>query len=294
MLAVSIGLAAAAGLPACSDAEGDGSPRGAPAGASVERGAGATNGSARVRVDGRGVTLQARSAPRRDLLEKLARELDFELVAPDVGNEPITAEADGLPLEAVVPRLLPDRSYRLDFALDVAAGAHRVSRLEVAALGERSRPPGSSLATGADRPAPQVVRSKPGRTPRGSNGVDWKELLLRLDDADHEERIDALREIDPNGEGLPLITDRLARDPNPEVRIAAAEVLEEGETLSAVDALVFALDDPDPEVVLAAIAALELTDDVTVVNDLALLLDHPNGAIREAAFDAIEYIQWDE
>ena len=114
--------------------------------------------------------------------------------------------------------------------------------------------------------------------------------MLRLDDADAEERIDALNEIDPNGEGLALVVDRLTRDPDPRVRAAAAANLEDADTLAGVDALVGALSDPDPQVVLAAIDALEFTEDYTVVEDLRPLQNHPDPSIRDAAREAICFI----
>lgn len=249
-----------------------------------------------MRLEGRRITLHASAAPRRGLLEMLARELDFELAAPDVGSEPVTTDVEGVRLDELVPQLLPDRAFRIDYRLDPAGGPHRVARLEVAPLGAVTPPrpavpeaPPEPQLAGAG-PDPDEAPVEPAASP---DAIDWKELLLRLDDADADERIDALEEIDPDGEGLALIADRLARDPDPRVRAVAAEQLEFADTLAAVDALVLALSDPDREVVLAAIDALELTDDRTVVRELELLLDHPDEEIREAARDAREFILMD-
>lgn len=253
-------------------------------------------GSVRLRVSDTGVTLHASSAPRRDLLETLARELGFELQAGDVGNEPVSAHADAAPLEVVLPQLLPDRSYRLDYRLDAASRTHRVARLEIAQRAAELPEPTLPIDP-ADPAEPEPGTELAERTreaPEDAGDVDWKSLLLRLDDADAEERIEALLEIDPGGEGLTLIADRLSRDPDPRVRAVAATKLEMSETLAAVDALVLALGDPDRRVVLAAIDALEFTDDVTVVNDLSPLLQHPDTEIREAAFDAIDFILADD
>ena len=118
----------------------------------------------------------------------------------------------------------------------------------------------------------------------------WNAVVLLLDDADAAERIEALERIDPQGEGLPLIIERLAQDPDPRVRSAAAEKLEFVDTLTGVDALVGALNDPDKQVVLAAIDALEFTDDYSVTEDLVPLLQHPDADVREAAAEAIDFI----
>jgi hypothetical protein len=275
------------------------SPPTAPAGPAV----GATPlraGRTRLRVHEGLVTLHANATPRAGLLQSLSSQLDFELDAPGIGSEPITIQIEAAPMSEVLPKLLPDRAYRAEYRVDPAWRGHRLARLEIA-------PPGTaSLSSGAQSgaqahvaaletsPTSDHASSRPGRGP-GSGGaapepVDWKSLIARLDDADPDERIEALREIDPDGEGLTLITDRLARDPDPLVRLVAAEKLDFAETLSAVDALVLALNDPDPRVVLAAIDALEFSDDVSVVEDIRPVLTHPDEEVREAAADAIDFI----
>jgi hypothetical protein len=257
------------------------------------------DGQIRLRIAGDRITLHASAAPRLGLLESLARELDFALVTHELGNDPVSIRVDGLPLSELLSELLPGRSFRVDHGVDLARGGHRVVRVEVwgpdgeppptaddddAAEGLASEPTGA----GADTPDAPDTAEQP--APEDPERVDWKELLVRLDDADAEERLEALGEIDPDGEGLTLVMDRLARDPDPRVRAAAAEKLEFADTLAAVDALVLALNDPETSVVLAAIDALEFSEDPTVVADLALLLDHPDPEVREAAQDAIEFI----
>ncbi len=247
-------------------------------------------GQIRLRVDGDRITLHASEAPRRALLEMLAHELGFALIATQLDNEAVTVRADAQRLPAILPGLLADRPYRLDYQLDPVAGRHTIARLEVGSPGDAGFDPTQAEGNAGDA-ALVVVRpdARPARDEDAAR-VDWKELLLRLDDSDAEERMEALADIDSEGEGLALITDRLARDPDPRVRAAAAEQLEFADNLAAVDALVLALGDPDRNVVLAAIDALELTEDATVVEDLALLLEHPDPEIREAAQEAIPFI----
>jgi hypothetical protein len=260
------------------------------------------HGEVRLRVLDDRITLLANAAPRRPLLEVLALRLGFELDAADLGDEPVTVELRRGALEDALPALLADRAYRLDYRYDAAASRHRIARLAVAApgaqapsgpgeRGAREGPAPSPPSPPRTEPEPELAAGEPPPAPPESEPeVDWKELVARLDDADADERIEALEEIDPDGEGLPLIVDRLARDPDPRVRIVAAEKLELSDSLASVDALVGALGDPDRDVVLAAIDALELTDDDTVTQDLGLLLDHPDAAIRRAAREAIDFI----
>lgn len=295
-LALPLALALACGESRAPQAP---SPSEAPAPASETATPSPQAGGVRMRLDGQRITLHASGAPRRGLLEMLARELDFELVAPDLGSEPVSADVEDMDFAELVPRLLPDRAFRIDYRLDAVGGPHRVARLEVAPLGASVPPrpaPPTTPTPGADdrlagEPAPEPGPDAAEEPDESPEAVDWKQLLLRLDDADADERIDALEEIDPDGEGLALIADRLARDPDPRVRVVAAEQLEFADTLAAVDALVLALSDPDRQVVLAAIDALELTDDQTVVNELEQLFDNPDDEIREAARDAVEFIR---
>ncbi len=292
---------AGAAPPATADARADaqaGDPESA-AGSAPEPGP----GSVRLRVDEHGLTLVANATPRRPLLEELAARLHFELVASDLGNEPVSAHVERGRLEDALPQLLADRSYRVDHRYDAVTRRHEVTRLEVAPRGAAvfSAPPPATPAGAPEKPDASggpgrdavagVERADAGpETAPSGDGVDWKALVLRLDDADAEERIDALNEIDPDGDGLALIIDRLTRDPDPRVRAAAAENLEDADTLAGVDALVRALSDPDKQVVLAAIDALEFTEDYTVVENLLPLLNHPDPEIREVTRDAICFI----
>jgi hypothetical protein len=262
-------------------------------------------GQVRFRISDEGLTLLANAAPRRPLLHVLSAELDFELISGDVGIEPVTVRVERSHLRDALPSLLPDRAYRVAYRYNRTTGRHEVARLEIAPSGATAfvAPPdyvvpdfvpdlGSALAI-APSVAGQALLSPPDPEGQPEAEVDWKALVLRLDDADFEERIEALKLIDPEGDGLALITDRLTRDPDPRVRAVAAEKLEFADTLAGVDALIRALHDPDKQVVLAAIDALELTEDYTVTQDLARLLDHPDEEIREAAEDAIDFIEPD-
>ena len=259
-------------------------------------------GQARFQVSDGALTLIANAAPHRPLLAALAEQLDFVLVPGDVGIEPITLRLENVPLPGALAQLLPKRAYRVAYRFDSATRRHQVARLEVApsgatrfvALPDYVVP---KFVPDLGRPAaigPGTTRKEllSPRAPRETSEPEheWDALLLRLDDADATERIAALALIDPQGDGLPLIVERLAQDPDPRVRSAAAEKLEFVDTLTGVDALVSALRDPDKQVVLAAIDALEFSDDYSVTEDLAPLLQHSDSDIREAAAEAIDFI----
>ena len=253
-------------------------------------------GQARLQVSNGALTLIANAAPHGPLLASLAEQLDFILIPGDVGIEPITLRLENVPLPDALAQLLPKRAYRVAYRFDPATGRHHVAHLEVApsgatrfvALPEYVVP---KFVPDIVRPAaiePEVAGAELLSPPASEPA--WNALVLRLDDADAAERIEALALIDPQGDGLPLIVERLLRDPEPTVRSAAAQKLEFVDTLTGVDALVSALGDPNKQVVLAAIDALEFTDDYSVTEDLAPLLQHPDQEIREAAAEAIDFI----
>jgi hypothetical protein len=255
-------------------------------------------GEARLRIDDGAITLQANAAPRRPLLERLSRVLSFELRAPDVGDEPITLEAEEAPLRDLLPLLLPDRPYQVSYRFDPVNVRHEVARLEIGAAGalqmRRAQPSRQQQAAARARsaegePPPPTPRSPQQHEPR----PDWRALMQQLDDSDAEDRVEAIRKIDPEKDGPEVLVERLAADPSPLVRAAAARQLEDSDTLVAVDALIRALSDPDKQVVLDAIDALEFTDDESVADDLAPLFQHPDREIAAAAREAHCFIRWD-
>lgn len=255
-------------------------------------------GEVRLRIDAGAITLRANAAPRRRLLERLSHALSFELAATDVGDEPITLETEAATLRDLLPLLLPDRAYRVDYRFDAVNARHAVARLEIGAAGaSQVRRPQSAPAQQAAAlagpaepdPAPPAARSLQRREPPQA----WSALMQQLDESDAEDRVEAIQKIEPDRDGLGVLIERLAADPSPLVRAAAARQLEDSDTLLAVDALIRALSDPDRRVVLDAIDALEFTDDESVADDLAPLTQHPDREIAEAAIEAQCFIRWD-
>jgi hypothetical protein len=252
-------------------------------------------GGVELYVDGEKVTLLANAAPRLPVLQRLARALGFTLVAPDVFDEPITVNGVDVELRDLLPQLLPDRPYAVAYNYDAVERVHRVARLEIGLLGTVSAPglTASKRATNTVGPLEDVAREKSAprqRRPAPARELSWHKVLEQLDDSDWEERSAAIDQIEPKGEGLAVLVERLANDPHAKVRGAAAEQLGGSDTLLAIDALIAALQDPDKQVVLEAIDALEFTDDETVVKEIAPLQYHKDADIREAAADAVCFI----
>ena len=80
------------------------------------------------------------------------------------------------------------------------------------------------------------------------NEIDW-----RVDHHDPEVRLDAIDMLESQGGTEGALGQILRNDPDPDVRIAAAEALETSESPEAIEVLLSALDDSNPEVVVAAI-----------------------------------------
>jgi len=252
-------------------------------------------GEAELDIGDEGITVLANAAARRPLLERLAWALEFDLDAPDVGDEPITVNAVGVELHELLPLLFPDRPYRVAYRFDPVLRLHLAERLEVGLLGTLRAPGDDAPEAPPTEPAeePVATAAEPGErlpAPKGTPVAEWEATLDQLEDADFTRRVEAIESIEPKGSGLALLVSALARDEHPKVRAAAAEQLEDSETRVAADALIAALQDPDKEVVLAAIDALEFSDDETVANEIRPLEQHGDKEIREAAAEAVCFI----
>jgi len=237
-------------------------------------------------VSGGAVSVDAFEAPRRPLLEALAKRAGFGLEAAPGAWPPLTLRIEAQPLELALPLLVGELEYRAEWTND--DGAHRLTKLVVGA-------PRGALPS-ADAPAlrPGEVGDSLQRAlaeiadeeePR-----DEEDALRDLEAADAETRMRAVLAIEPEGEGLSALIGAIESDPDPRVRAAATVGLEESEEFAALQALVGALDDPNPEVVVEAVDSLEFAGDASVVASLEPLLAHGDARVRKAAADAIRLL----
>jgi hypothetical protein len=270
-------------------------------------------------ADGR-VRVLSNGANRLAVLEQLAEQADFELVTRDLERRALRLRIEDVGLGEALFAMLRGVRYSLEYDFDEDAGSQVLVRLtvgepvETAALEPRPAPPNGERE-------PKRARGEKGRerfeklrervsaaSPEERERLREKhaaraeemepELLDQLEDGDPELRADAVSELPLEGEGeqgeerLERMAQVLKDDPDPRVRMAAAQRLGETDARDAVAPLVGALSDPDREVVLEAIDALEDIDDPSVIPDLEALLQDPDPGIREAAEFAIEYLQW--
>jgi hypothetical protein len=79
------------------------------------------------------------------------------------------------------------------------------------------------------------------------------------------------------------VLDALESDPDPAVRVAAADLLAESQRREAIDGLLRALEDPSTEVVVQALETLSLVGEADIIPWIEPLLDNPDPAISGPA-----------
>lgn len=118
-----------------------------------------------------------------------------------------------------------------------------------------------------------------------------QELRDKLESGYAADRAAAVAQLEPVGTGLFSLLEVLKSDPEPLVRVAAADRLVESDAYSAALGLTLALDDEDPRVVLVAIDSLEERGDPSLIESLVPLEDHRDAEVRRSAARAIRNLE---
>lgn len=311
------GLLALAAI-ACGPEAGDQSDRPAPGGPA----SGAAPGGApalpalppvaelRLERRGRLVTLAANQVALEEILRKLSDELDFELRAelPD-RQRPVSVRRADAGLHALLDELIPGVAYAVESRWDPDSGLRSARRLWVGDAGVRMERQLAALATRAAELAREDEVEEPFEYDEeqeldeedfdrddtsGESGFEdvrpLSDLLRDLDSRDPRLRARAAAAIEPEGRGLDALLNVVERDPDPAVRVAAVERLEDANTYGGVQGLLRALEDRDRRVVIAAMESLEFAGDESNVPELERFLDHPDKGIRRAAREAIDFL----
>ena len=228
-----------------------------------------------------GIVAAANQAPRRRVLESIARETGLVVVAFVEGGDPegrVTLQSRGEPIEVVIARALPGVPY----SIEPLEGGRR-ERLAVV-VGKRDP------ATGRPRPRPAPAPAERRERAAGPPVPDT-EALEQIASRDPEERVEGVEWADvASAAGFAAVVDRLANDPDAAVRAAAAETLGDAD-VGAVPPLLGALGDRDPRVVLAALESLEMLGDASTIPQITPFLEHPDAAVRERAAEVIEFLE---
>jgi hypothetical protein len=263
-------------------------------------------GQSRVWILGGEVTLLANRAPRMQVLKGLAREARFE-VEIHAGGGPtgsVTLRAVEVPVERALARLLGSVPYALHYEADAKGEDARLARV---AFGEPD--PEGEIAGGSERSRvpqpmeedPQIAlrdraRARPDRERAPPDPTRFEERqdedIRNLGDSRAEVRVDAAESIYPDEEGVAALAEIVTDDPEPAVRVAAAETLGQSlEDPNALGALLRALTDPEPEVVITALDGISFIGDHTVIPELEFLREHPNPEVRDATVNAIDWLE---
>jgi hypothetical protein len=246
------------------------------------------------------VTVRSNAASRVAVVLELARAASIDLEIVEIAPDTLTLEIENAELERVLPVLLATIPYRVDYDFDPALGKHVVARLRIGAgeadgvaeiRTERFREP---------TPEPGEVSPSPGRS--GETERDRRGRLVLPDDLPTEvvsglyssnsvTRSEAIAEVDPDGLGLGVLLEYVARDPDPRVRAAAVEQLSMTDTYRGIQGLLGALHDSDPQVVLQAVEALDLLGDESLIPEIRALRNHGDPAVREAVEELLESLE---
>ena len=219
-------------------------------------------------VDGM-VTVDAREAPVRALLEAIARETGLVLEGAEWLTGTITVSFERQPLEEAVPLVLGDRSYALAFEHRGAA-APRPARLRLFESPAPPDPAGDEAAS----PGPADRETLFDQLENGAEPVDRMDAIDALIDRAEPE---AARRI-----GLAAL-----RDPDDGVRRAAIAALALLGGNSAVEQLEPVLADPVGDIREAAVDALGQIGTDRAARGLTAALRDDSDEIRLLAIDAL-------
>jgi aminopeptidase N len=254
-----------------------------------------TEGKAHVEYSDGRVTLRSEGSLRLAVLEQLAAQAGFEIIAGKIDAQPITLQIERAALVDAIALILDGISYTLEYDFDEASETRVIARVKIGdALAHDAVNPSETAATDALRKrdsAPSAAeRARISRAGSASeaNTAEQSELLSELDSSDPEARADAADWIDLEGDALARMIALLKSDPDAEVRATIVDRLGEEISPLTVAALIAAFQDPDTEVVLRAIEALEFDAEPDLIPELKPLLGHSDPDVREAAQDLIE------
>jgi hypothetical protein len=260
-------------------------PESAPAAAAAASAAAAglalpPEGQWEVSFGSEGIVALANQAPRRRVLEAIARETGLVVVAFVEGGDPdgrVTVQSRGEPIEVVLARALSGVAYSVE---PLAGGGRQRLAVVVGKRDAAGRPearPAAPLAESRERPA--------------SAPVSDADALEQLESEDPRERVEGVEWADvASAAGFAAVVDRLAHDPDPSVRSAAAESLGDAD-VGAIPPLISALGDADARVVLSALESLEMLGDASTAAELAPALEHPDAAVRQRAAEVAEFLE---
>jgi hypothetical protein len=208
----------------------------------------------------------------------------FELLTADVAWRTVTVDIREATLHAALVKLLGAHPYQLVYTPDAETQQEVLSEVVVGAAIPGAATPDSDAAAATGEEA----------STGSTNDVpdpEQQAALQELRSPSAEVRARAADDVEPVGDALYVLTDLVANDPAPGVRIASIRALEFSADPLALQALAGCLKDADLTVVVECITTLEHVGDQSSVVHLQPLLMHYDETVRATAAGAIEALQ---
>ncbi len=221
------------------------------------------------------ISIRANRVNTLEILDGIAAQAGFRLLAGDIAWETVTVDIQKDTLHAALVELIKAYPYLIVYTPDKDTRREVLSEVVV----------GDLLATAtADSDAATAAGDEaPLENPDDLPDPEQQAYLEELQSPFPEVRARAVKEIEPVGEALYVLTDLIVNDPSSEVRIATTRALEFSEDPLAIQALAACLKDEDLYVVLECITTLEHIGDATSVVHLQPLLMHYDETVRNTS-----------
>jgi HEAT repeats len=212
-----------------------------------------------IRVDGDMLTVKARQVPHRRILERLAKQLNFELIIAGPLDDRRSLEIEGRPWEETLKRVLAPASW----AFVYHASGNQPQLAKVFVFPSKGGSSNANPPTSPGRvvsPPPTLARTtKPqaAASPKSEPAATDPSLAHMVESDDEEMRALALVGLATMGgeQAIAAIT-RALQDRQPWIRETAVEALAEVGGEQAIRGLQQALNDENAEVQKAALEAL--------------------------------------
>jgi hypothetical protein len=214
-----------------------------------------------VEVDGRLLTVKAKEIPHRQILEEIAKQLNFELIIDGPLEERYSLDLERIPWEEALKRALSPANW----AFIYQAGAQEPRLLTVFVLqlrrdkGATDNPPAAPgradplLSPPSTQPSEAQVPGAPEHEQKGLN-ASLTELLKAEDQVTRVAAINSIAVV--GGEKAVDALKQALQDQEPWVRLEAVEALKKIPGEQAIEVLEQALGDEHPYVQQAAQEAL--------------------------------------
>jgi hypothetical protein len=251
-------------------------------------------------VDQGKLTVSAREASVKDLLEDLSNKLDIDFQIFGNMNHTITVDLSGVSLEEGLKRILS----RLNYSIIYSQNPLLVRQTNIEKVIIFSPGYGNKSNAQLIRRKPSLIASKSSSEktkkklsraplPKKSQSVSLEDYVKQLSDPDPDLREDAVIEMadDYKEAALIYLEKALVQDGNDAVRVVAAEAIGELENEDGITSLEKGLDDPDEDVRRAVVAALGEIGGEKILPALRKALKDGNEDIREEAASLIEDIE---